>query len=101
MKRIIAIAMILALCGCYSGLTVVLTDSSNITAGTYQVGDTPIPAISYNVGPRYMLRAPEAFATNANLTITAHATITNETSALGIYNSSEAKDLKIDMSLGR
>lgn len=101
MKSIIAIAMILALCGCYSGLTVVLTDSSAVTAGSYQVGETPIPAVSYNVGPRFMLRAPGAFATNATLTISAHATITNETSALGIYDSTEAKDLKIDMSLGQ
>lgn len=98
MKSIIAIAMILALCGCYSGLTVVLTDSSNITAGTYQVGDTPIPAVSYNVGPRFMMRSQDGM-TNIVLRLTAYATITNETSALGIYDSSEAKELKIDMSL--
>ena len=101
MKRFIIVSLVAALCGCRSGLTVILTDSSAVTAGTYQVGDTPIPAISYNVGPRYMLRAPEAFATNATLTISARATITNETSALGIYDSTEAKDIKIDLSLGK
>lgn len=98
MKKFIFVGFFAALCGCHSGLTVILTDSSAVTAGSYQVGETPIPAISYNVGPRFMMRSQDGM-TNLVLRLTAYATITNETSALGIYDSSEAKELKIDMSL--
>ena len=98
MKRFIIVSLVAALCGCRSGLTVILTDSSAVTAGSYQVGETPIPAVSYNVGPRFLMRSQEGMS-NLVLRLTAYATITNETSALGIYDSSEGKELKIKVEM--
>ena len=85
----------LAVAGCGTATTVVLTDSTGIHVGTFEVADTPIPAVSYSTGPRFaaMTRKESVNGIWAKGT----ATITNETHALGVYDSYEVKTLTVEL----
>ena len=87
----------LAIAGCGTATTVVLTDSTGIHVGTFEVADTPIPAVSYSTGPRFaaMTRKESVNGIWAKGT----ATITNETHALGVYDSYEVKTLTVEAGL--
>lgn len=79
------------LTGCGNSVQIALTDSTGVHVGTFEVADTPIPAVSYSTGPRFF--ATTRKDCTAGFTVYGSASITNETHALGIYDSVEVKNL--------
>ena len=84
----------LAIAGCGTSTTIVLTDSTGVHVGTFEVADTPIPAVSYSTGPRFAAMTRKGSING--LYVSGSASITNETHALGIYDGYEVKTLRID-----
>ena len=80
--------------GCGTSTTIVLTDSTGVHVGTFEVADTPIPAVSYSTGPRFAAMTRKGSING--LYVSGSASITNETHALGIYDSYEVKTLRVD-----
>lgn len=80
--------------GCGTSTTIVLTDSTGVHVGTFEVADTPIPAVSYSTGPRFAAMTRKGSING--LYVSGSASITNETHALGIYDSYEVKNLRVD-----
>ena len=96
-QKIKALAIFAALAiaaGCGTSTTIVLTDSTGVHVGTFEVADTPIPAVSYSTGPRFAAMTRKGSING--LYVSGSASITNETHALGIYDSYEVKTLRVD-----
>lgn len=81
------------LVGC-SSMTIVFTDSSALSAGTFEIGDVPIPAVSYSTGPRFMSQMGKEGTRGFHFI--GSASLTNHTEALGIYKSDESKHLELN-----
>lgn len=93
--KALAIGAALAIAaGCGTSTTIVLTDSTGVHVGTFEVADTPIPAVSYSTGPRFAAMTRKGSING--LYVDGSASITNETHALGIYDSFEVKHLRIE-----
>lgn len=92
--KALAIGAALAIAaGCGTSTTIVLTDSTGVHVGTFEVADTPIPAVSYSTGPRFAAMTRKGSING--LYVDGSASITNETHALGIYDSYEVKNLRV------
>ena len=95
LKTGIALAgLALSIAGCGTSTTIVLTDSTGVHVGTFEVADTPIPAVSYSTGPRFVAMTRKGSING--LYVSGSASITNETHALGLYDSYEVKTLRVD-----
>ena len=79
--------------GC-SSMTIVFTDSTALSAGTFEVGDVPIPAVSYSTGPRFLANMGKE--SRGSFHFIGSASITNHTEALGIYKSDESKYMELN-----
>ena len=82
--------------GCKTGVSVTLKDSSGINVGSIALEESTWPIVSYWTGPDYKFWVRDQ--TPGVITVDGVASLTNSTSALGIYQSSEAKNIKIKMS---
>lgn len=80
--------------GCKSSTQIVLTDSTSVTVGSFCIGDVPIPTVAYQTGPRFFAATRDGAV--AGFWCKGGATITNETHALGIYDSVEVKNLVME-----
>lgn len=80
--------------GCRNSTQIVLTDSTSVTVGSFVIGDVPIPTVAYQTGPRLIATTREGSA--VMYWFNGHASITNETHALGIYDSYEVKNLGME-----
>lgn len=95
MKRLMMFGLLAAfIAGCGTATTIVLTDSTGVHVGTFEVADTPIPAVSYSTGPRFAAMTRKDCL--SGLWVKGGATITNETHALGVYDSFEVKTLTVE-----
>ena len=83
----------LAIAGCGTSTTIVLTDATGVHVGTFEVADTPIPAVSYSTGPRFAAMTRKGSING--LYVSGSASITNETHAVGIYEGYEVETLGI------
>jgi len=96
---VIGVACLSALCGCKTdSINLVFSDSTNTELVDMKLNEsTTIPFVSYRSGPYAFFRAGE----NASAFVWASgkATITNETSALGIYTSHEVKCLDLSLAV--
>lgn len=84
----------IAASGCRNSTQIVLTDSTSVTVGSFVIGDVPIPTVAYQTGPRLVATTREGSA--VVYWFNGHASITNETHALGIYDSYEVKNLGME-----
>ena len=80
--------------GC-SSMTIVFTDSSALSAGTFEIGDVPIPAVSYSSGPRFLANMGKDCRNSFKFI--GSASLTNHTEALGIYTSDESKAISVNV----
>ena len=84
----------LSVAGCRNSTQIVLTDATAITVGSFCIGDVPIPTVAYQTGPRLIATTREGSA--VMYWFNGHASITNETHALGIYDGYEVKNLGME-----
>lgn len=89
----ICIAGALALCGCTSGVSIVLTDSTAVDIGTVTLMDTAIPMVGYHSGPRAIVSVHRDALVSAD--IEGAASITNRTTVIGVYTGDENKQLRL------
>ena len=96
MKRLLSVFCLASLVlGCTTGVTVVLKDSSGVNVGSISFQESTWPIVSYFTGPIFRFWAREDF--DGKMWVKGSASLTNTTSACGIYESTERKDLEIDM----
>lgn len=81
--------------GCSTLVAVDLKDSSGVNVGSISLQDSSWPIVSYFTGPTYRFRVYEDFG--GSVWLEGNAALTNSTSAVGIYESSESKNLEIKM----
>ena len=86
--------IVLCISGCRNSTQIVLTDSTSVTVGSFVIGGVPIPPVAYQTGPRLIATTREGSA--VCYWFNGHASITNETHALGIYDSYEVKNLGME-----
>lgn len=82
--------------GCKTGVSVSLKDSSGINVGSITFEESTWPIVSYRTGPDYRFWVREK--SPGIITVDGFASLTNSTSALGIYQSDEGKAITIKMS---
>lgn len=91
--KLVCITGALALCGCSTGISIVLTDSTAMDIGTITFMDTAIPMIGYHSGPRAIVSVHREALMSAD--IEGVASITNKTTVIGVYTGDETKQLRL------
>lgn len=89
---------VLVLVGCRTGVNIALKDSSGINVGSISIEDSTWPIVSYFTGPTFNFWTREGL--DQPVFLDATATMTNSTSALAIYQSTEDKAIAIRMGYG-
>lgn len=90
----VAIGIVAAAVGCKTGAVVTLKDSSGINVGSISFEESTWPIVSYFTGPTFRFWVRDGVTDS--IEVRGSACLTNSTSAIGIYQSSEVKQLNIE-----
>lgn len=88
------LAIFFIVAGCKQAVVVSFRDSTGITAGTWEIANTIVPAIGYESG--LSLTTTIGVDQNATIEFQGNANVTNTTDLAGLYEGKEAKNLSFN-----